>query len=427
MAIVTINGSANADAITSNNSVYATARTGGTTSLLGAGDARVGQRFSTPTYSCYETLIEFDSTGVLASGDTITSATLRLYLRFDDSTTDFTAEAYISDYGASVTTGDYVSGASLSGLTKVATLATSGIGSTGAYKSFVDVALPANVVKNGKTRILIASDRHAAATTPTGNEYLTFYAYDVTNPPKLDITYNPATSYSTEVMADSPTLFFRTDEASGNLLDGSSHGLTGTVSGSALSYQQAGPGTGLPYGVKFNVDGTSLVSITSASGINLGDGPFTIEFWMKRVETGVSRGWLRKYSATNGYRVQVSSSNDMRLQIGSGTNHVRTTAADTDTSGWHHWVLVHNTADGNLAGRAYRDGVDDTTVSSALTFGDNSDPLELNPSGVNFTGYIAGLAIYKTALSSARVLAHYNAAGAVSSARSNRRGMLSLF
>lgn len=195
MATVTINGGTNAEAINAGSTVYATARTGGgTKSLLGVGDGRVGQRFSTPNYSCYEAFIEFDTTGIIAAGDTITAATLRLYMRFDDSTTDCVIEAYIQDYGASVTTADYVSGASLSGLTKVATLASSGVGATGAYKSFTDVALPANVVKNGVTRIVLASDRLASGTTPTGNEYLTFYAYDATNMPKLDLIYTPAAS-----------------------------------------------------------------------------------------------------------------------------------------------------------------------------------------------------------------------------------------
>lgn len=191
MTTTTINGSTNANAINSNNATYSTARTGGgSKSLLGVGDARVGQRWTGSVYQCYETFIEFDTTGIVGAGDTITAATLRLYLRFDDSTTDLVAEAYIYDYGASVATGDYVSGASLSGLTKVATLNSSGIGSTGAYKSFADVALPANVVKNGVTRLVIASNRLASATAPTGSEYLTFYASNATNPPKLDLTYS---------------------------------------------------------------------------------------------------------------------------------------------------------------------------------------------------------------------------------------------
>lgn len=191
MATVTLDATTNANAINSVNAAYATARTGGTLSLLGLADSRVGQRYTGSAYQCYESFLEFDSTGIIAAGDTITAATLRLYFRFDDSTTDFTLRARLYDFGAAVTTADYVSGASLSG-TLLATLASSGIGAGNSYKSCTDVALAANITKNGTTRIILHSDRHEAATTPTGSEYMTFYLSDATNMSKLDITYTPA-------------------------------------------------------------------------------------------------------------------------------------------------------------------------------------------------------------------------------------------
>lgn len=190
MATVTLTGTTNTNSINSSNAAYATARTGGTLTLLGTADPRVGQRWTGTVYQCYEAFIEFDSTGIIAAGDTITAATLRMMLYLDDSTTDFTTRARLQDYGAAVTTADYVSGASLSG-TLLATLASSGIGATGAYKSFTDVAMPANVTKNGKTRIILHSDRHEAATVPTTSEYLTWWL-DSGNEPKLDLTYTPA-------------------------------------------------------------------------------------------------------------------------------------------------------------------------------------------------------------------------------------------
>jgi hypothetical protein len=191
MATVTLDGTVNVDSLSSTSATYATARGGNVPTLLGASDGRAGQRFATPNYQLYETFLEFDSTGILVPGDTITAAVLRLYCRFDDSVTNLFAAAYVWDFGAAVTTGDWVPGATVAGLTKVAQLDSATV-ATSAYNSFADVNLPANVTKNGVTRLVLTSDRMVAATVPTVDEYLTFYAWHATNMPKLDITYTAA-------------------------------------------------------------------------------------------------------------------------------------------------------------------------------------------------------------------------------------------
>lgn len=195
MATVTLTGTTNANSINSANATYATARTGGTLSLLTPADPRVGQRWTGTVYQCYEILIEFDSTGIIAAGDTITAATLRMNLYQNDSTTDFVTRARLHDFGAAITTADWVSGAALSG-TLLATIDSSTIGATGSYKSFTDVAMAANVTKNGTTRIVLHSDRHEAGTTPTGSEYLTFWI-DSGLEALLDLTYTPASVTAT--------------------------------------------------------------------------------------------------------------------------------------------------------------------------------------------------------------------------------------
>lgn len=191
MATVTLNGTTNADALVSSSTTYATARSGNLLALIGAFEGRTGQRLNAGTYDLYETFIEFDSSGLLAAGDTITAAVLKLYLRFDDSTTDFLTEVYVRDYGAAVDTADWVPGGSFGGLTKVAQIDSSTV-TASAYNSFADVNLPANIVKNGITRLVLVSARVIASTVPAGDEYLTWYATDATNFPKIDVTYTPA-------------------------------------------------------------------------------------------------------------------------------------------------------------------------------------------------------------------------------------------
>lgn len=195
MATTTIFASANSGGLLCQNGTYSVARSGaGTLSLTPANDARLGQRFAFgTTYFCWQFGLEFDLTAL--AGATITAATLSIWLTADDSGTDFTVDARAVDYGPSYTTADFVAGASLSGNTLLATRATAGIGSDGAYKAFTDVAMVSFLVPGSVNRMVLSSSRQAAGNTPTGSEYITSY-YDNTGGDgvraKLDITYTPA-------------------------------------------------------------------------------------------------------------------------------------------------------------------------------------------------------------------------------------------
>lgn len=165
---------------------YAIARAG-TESLSAVGsDLNIGQRDFAGEWSVYEAFVDFVTSVVLG---TISSAVLSLYLKNDNSIdTDFTIEARIRDWGTTLETADYVAGASLSALTSVATLATSGIGATGAYKAFVDVAMVANVNQAGSTRMLISSSRTRLNNAALEEEYVIFAdasTSGTTNDPKL--------------------------------------------------------------------------------------------------------------------------------------------------------------------------------------------------------------------------------------------------
>lgn len=148
----------------------------------------VGQHKSGPTYYNQESGISFDTSSL--SGATISSAVLSLYGKTDNSTTNFTVEARVYDFGASWTDVDYRTPAELGSCTLVASLSTVGFSVAG-YNDFTDVALPANINKTGTTYLVLASDRFRGGTTPTGAEYVDFYSYDQGDPyrPKLTVTY----------------------------------------------------------------------------------------------------------------------------------------------------------------------------------------------------------------------------------------------
>lgn len=156
---------------------YATARTNATGSALNSGNsaeyAAVGQQKSGATYYLIQSCIGFSVTGVAG---TILSATLDLYIHNDQSATDFTIEARGADWGATVTSADYIVGGSISGSTLRASLATSGI-TANAYNSFTSEAGFAASI-GSSVKLMLFSDRNTAGTTPTGDEYIGFRTGD---------------------------------------------------------------------------------------------------------------------------------------------------------------------------------------------------------------------------------------------------------
>lgn len=171
---------------------YATARTGGTLSVTNGSNAGFGQNefFG---YNCYEAFLDFD-TSAIPDSETVTAVVLSIYGQSDGSGTDFTMQARTYDFGTSVTTGDWISGASLSALTLLADKTTVGF-STAAYTDFTSQGAAFNSAINltGNTRMVLCSNRHIAGNTPTTGTFETvnFYTSEdtgTTRDPKLVIT-----------------------------------------------------------------------------------------------------------------------------------------------------------------------------------------------------------------------------------------------
>lgn len=168
--------------------------TAGVKSLSGGG-IFVGQDGSTQ-WDVYEAFLRFDTSSVTG---TVSSALLQLYGQIDSSATDFTAEVRSYDWGATVTTGDYIAGSLLGATTLLATLSTAGFASE-TYMSFTEVALASNVVQDtiyrgGYTQLMVASDRERLDTSPSGGEFVSFYPGETvgtTKDPKLTLVYTPA-------------------------------------------------------------------------------------------------------------------------------------------------------------------------------------------------------------------------------------------
>jgi len=201
---------------------YAAARAGtgdgGIYALTALASLRIGQaKFVNPagfTFEVYEAFLAFDTSSV-GSGSTVSAAVLNLTSQSDQSTTDFTIEARLYDWGTGLTTADWQSAPSGTLLAHRDTA--SGWTAATAY-DLTDDAFAANVSKTGTTRLLLCSSRTTAGTSPTTDVGESVIAYSAdqtgtTSDPKLTVTY----------AAGGGTLFLMLEDNSGSyeLEDGS--------------------------------------------------------------------------------------------------------------------------------------------------------------------------------------------------------------
>lgn len=117
---------------------------------------------------------------------------------FGSSADAFTVQARLSDWGATLTTADWVAGASLAALTLLATFATS-TGNVGNYANFTEngTNFRTAINKTGFTRFLLVSDDQVNNTDPgvtSKNDWLSADQGGTANDPKLVITHASPTA-----------------------------------------------------------------------------------------------------------------------------------------------------------------------------------------------------------------------------------------
>lgn len=205
-------------------------------------------------------------------------------------------------------------------------------------------------------------------------------------------------AYSAAVMADVPKGFWKCDEASGNLADSSGNAFTLTAD-AGLTYQETGP-FGCDYSIQFNVKKASRTSITSVTGT------LTMEAWVKWNALNSNSIFGNNNGGTNGYELTMQSS---KLQaVCQGVGFLQPSGQTLTTGVWHH-IVFQRLGGAGTVWRYYMDGQFDmsncgTTNPIALS----SATTTINrDTGSNIN--VAYYAIYETALTPARILAHYNA------------------
>lgn len=217
-----------------------------------------------------------------------------------------------------------------------------------------------------------------------------------------------ATSYSSLVLADGPLGYWRLGEAGGpTATDSSGNGWHGTYQGSPV-FSRIGALVGnSDTAVGYNGVDTGMTAPDRNDFV--GRAPFTIEAWVRPTSLGASSDYktiARKYGGS-GYWLWLNSSNGLGFQRMSTSGISRMSVGPLATGVWHHVVATY---DGTTM-RVYRNGVLRTSGTSTLPISDNTAALEVGfyptlPS-YTVTGDLDEVAIYGTALSAARITAHY--------------------
>lgn len=219
-------------------------------------------------------------------------------------------------------------------------------------------------------------------------------------------------SYPLAVLADSPAAYYRLDESSGSFADSSGNGRTATVTGTPTYLQ---PPAALIDGNSVTFSGTQYGDMGTTSFLNA-PSALTVEAWVKFTSTatitiigrdnsggGTLRGWR--------LRAIAGSFNWLVFSNVSTTSATISSPLTYNDGNWHH-VVATATNSGSMF--LYVDGAQVATIAMAFSMaGTNINGedtfIGASHSTAAWIGSLDEVAIYTSALSAARVAAHYAA------------------
>ncbi len=235
-------------------------------------------------------------------------------------------------------------------------------------------------------------------------------------------------AYNTTVLNDSPSFFWPLNDSGSTASDASPNSFNGTYTG-GTTQGAAGPLTGST-ATSFDGQTGNVYSQNTVSDPET----FSVEGWFKTTTNtgGKLIGFGGSQTGLSGnYDRQIYMMNDGQLVFGiynSGTQTIETPNVYNDGQ-WHYVVASYDTNNSGTM-TLYVDGqqIGTTTTSSAQSYtgywrvgGDNLNGWNLDPwgsvsqgttepIGYYFSGTIADVAVYPTALTATQVQAHYAAA-----------------
>jgi hypothetical protein len=227
----------------------------------------------------------------------------------------------------------------------------------------------------------------------------------VPNTARLSVRGGP--SYAAEVLADSPSGYWKLDEMSGTTIavDRSGNARNGTYV-STVTLSQSGA---LSDGSK----AATFVAIGTGAGDTGGYATATIA---ALGTTWTLETWIKKNGAPAVAQVEfLTIATAIEVYIGAGETFIRvfdsagriTGAVNVCDNAWHHVVLVCDGANTKL----YVDGVQDgSTYAGTISITGTTLNMARNyAGGFTFNGSLDEVAVYATALSTGRITTHYAA------------------
>lgn len=215
----------------------------------------------------------------------------------------------------------------------------------------------------------------------------------------------PVVYYANEVTADNPTVYLPLGEAAVPILD--QKGVASPVVVGSGTLGAAGIGD---RATSFDIGGSGYVNIGQPTALN-NIGAFTIEALIRPDALGDRFIAARDNAASNRtWRLAIRSDN--RVEFYKFTNGV-VNVIDSEAlviGTTYHIVATYDGA--NL--RIYRDGVLRSTAATTGLLAASATDITIGASSIGsfgFDGRFAGVALYNTALSGPRILAHAQAAG----------------
>ena len=220
------------------------------------------------------------------------------------------------------------------------------------------------------------------------------------NPNTFTITAAP--TYATTILADAPIGYWRLGEVSGA---SAANQVAGGAGGTYLDQCTLGAAGALANDpdTAVDLDGTSArVSVAPYAGLETGDGPLTIELWLKRARTNREEIVLSK--GADGYEITIAKNGFVEFHKSGDRRIAVSTAKISDTASWHHLVVAKSGASVAI----YLDGADVTGRVTLRALSNTGLPLSIGGLGSSFfNGSVDEVAVYNTALAASRIQQHF--------------------
>jgi PKD repeat protein len=224
-------------------------------------------------------------------------------------------------------------------------------------------------------------------------------------------------SYRSTILADNPVSYWRLGETSGTKATDSAGTSNGSITGGVTLGVAGALASDTDTAMQF--DGKSgYVSVPDKTTLDF-SGDFTIEAWAKPTAlNGIGGAIVHKGGATGypvwQYRLGITSGNKWRGTVFVGnTNVIVTDPGTPSTTAWTYLVMTK--AGNTLTLYVNAVAVATTTIGGAVNT--STGILAIGRTGASSSDYFSGrideVAVYGTALTPARIQAHYSAAIAI--------------